>query len=126
MPRLYRRVRPKAKYERSLELISAASSRLTRTMVTKSGIMVGLGETMDEIEQTLTDLRAHDCDLAHGRPVPAPDSKHLPVERYYHPDEFAAIKEMARAAGLPSRRVADPSSVAPTTPASRPAPLALP
>lgn len=99
VPRLYRTVRPKARYERSLDLISQVK-KIDTAMITKSGIMVGLGETMDEIEETLTDLREHDCDLITVGQYLRPDEKHLPVERFYHPDEFAAIKEMGQRLGF--------------------------
>jgi lipoyl synthase len=99
VPRLYRRVRPKARYERSLELIQRVK-RLDPAMTTKSGIMVGLGETMAEIEETLGDLRAHDCDLLTVGQYLRPDDKHLPVERYYHPDEFREIRAVGERLGF--------------------------
>jgi len=99
VPRLYRPVSPKARYERSLELIQRVK-QLDADMVTKSGIMVGLGETMAEIEETLTDLREHDCDLLTVGQYLQPDRKHLSVERYYHPDEFAEIEEIAHGLGF--------------------------
>ncbi len=99
VPRLYRRVRPKAVYERSLELIRRVK-QLDPAMTTKSGIMVGLGETLSEIETTLADLRRHDCDLLTVGQYLQPDAKHLRVERYYHPDEFAAIKAIGERLGF--------------------------
>ena len=66
VPRLYPRVRPKARYERSLELIRRVKT-IDPAMTTKSGLMVGLGETFDEVVQTMADLRAHDCDLVFTR-----------------------------------------------------------
>jgi lipoic acid synthetase len=99
VPRLYQRVRPKARYERSLELIERVK-QIDPAMTTKSGLMVGLGETIDEIAQTMADLRSHDCDLLTVGQYLRPDLKHLPVERYYHPDEFARIREIGRGLGF--------------------------
>ena len=98
-PRLYRRVRPKGRYERSLELLQRVK-QIDPTMPTKSGLMVGLGETMPELEQTMADLRAHGCDLLTVGQYLRPTAKHLPVERYYHPDEFAAIAAIGRRLGF--------------------------
>jgi lipoic acid synthetase len=99
VPRLYPRVRPKARYERSLELL-ARVKRLDPTMTTKSGVMVGLGETMAEIKETMRDLRDSSCDLLTVGQYLRPDLKHLPVERYWHPEEFAEIAEYGRAIGF--------------------------
>ena len=99
VPRLYPRVRPKARYERSLELIRRVKE-IDRSMATKSGIMVGLGETMEEVKQTLLDLRAHGCELLTVGQYLRPSEKHLPIVRFWHPDEFAAVGEFARAAGF--------------------------
>ena len=99
VPRLYRHVRPRAIYERSLALLSEIK-RIDPEMTTKSGIMVGLGETMDEIEQTMTDLREHDCELLTVGQYLQPDRKHLPVLRYYHPDEYEEIREIGRRLGF--------------------------
>ncbi|MBM4415870.1 MAG: lipoyl synthase [Chloroflexi bacterium] len=99
VPRLYRRVRPKARYSRSLELL-ARVKQINPAMTTKSGVMVGLGETVEELRQMLTDLRAHDVDLVTVGQYLRPSPKHLPVERYWHPDEFAAIAEAGRALGF--------------------------
>ena len=99
VPRLYRRVRPKARYQRSLELIRRVKE-LDPEMTTKSGIMLGLGETMDEVKQVLDDLRAHDCDLLTVGQYLRPSLKHLPIERFWHPDEFAEIADYAHAIGF--------------------------
>ena len=99
VPRLYRRVRPKARYQRSLELIRRVK-QLDPEMTTKSGIMLGLGETMDEVRQVLDDLRAHDCDLLTVGQYLRPSLKHLPIERFWHPDEFAEIADYAHAIGF--------------------------
>ncbi|MFN8585920.1 MAG: lipoyl synthase [Dehalococcoidia bacterium] len=92
VPRLYRRVRPKGVYTRSLELLRRVKE-FDPAMTTKSGIMVGLGETFEEVLETMADLREHDCDLLTVGQYLRPSSKHLPVERYWHPDEFAALTE---------------------------------
>ena len=90
VPRLYRRVRPQAVYERSLELIRRAKD-LAPDMLTKSGFMVGLGETLDETLQVMRDLARHDCDIVTVGQYLQPTKQHLPVERYWHPDEFAGV-----------------------------------
>ncbi len=99
VPRLYRRVRPKGRYERSLDLIRRVK-QLEPEMTTKSGIMVGLGETVAELEQVMADLRAHGCDLLTIGQYLRPSRKHLPVERYYHPDEFERLAEVGRELGF--------------------------
>jgi lipoic acid synthetase len=99
VPRLYRTVRPKARYERSLELIRRVK-QIDPGMTTKSGVMVGLGETLEELQATMTDLRANDCDLLTVGQYLQPDQKHLPVVRYYHPDEFAEIRDIGRRLGF--------------------------
>lgn len=93
VPRLYKTVRPQAIYERSLELLQRAARA---GALTKSGIMVGLGETLAEIEQTMDDLIAVGCRmLTIGQYLP-PSKNHLPVTRFYSPDEF----EQLRSTGL--------------------------
>ena len=99
VPRLYARVRPKARYERSLELIRRVK-QIDPAMTTKSGIMVGLGETMDEVRGVLDDLREHGCDLLTVGQYLRPSLKHLPIERFWHPDEFAEIADYAHAIGF--------------------------
>jgi len=99
VPRLYRRVRPKARYERSLELLRRVKV-LDPAMPTKSGIMVGLGERFEEIEQTLADLRQHGCELLTVGQYLRPSEKYLPVVRYYEPAEFDAIATVARRLGF--------------------------
>ncbi len=99
VPRLYARVRPKARYERSLELIRRVK-QIDPEMTTKSGIMVGLGETMDEVRAVLDDLREHGCDLLTVGQYLRPSLKHLPIERFWRPDEFAEIADYAHAIGF--------------------------
>jgi lipoic acid synthetase len=98
-PRLYRRVRPQAVYERSLELIRRAKE-MAPAMLTKSGFMVGLGETLDETIQVMRDLRAHGCDIVTVGQYLQPTKQHLPVERYWHPDEFEAFRDTGRELGF--------------------------
>jgi lipoic acid synthetase len=97
--RLYHRVRPQAKYERSLELLSRAKA-LDPTMHTKSGLMVGLGETPDEMVTVMRDLRQAQCDLLTIGQYLRPSAQHLALERFYHPDEFAALKRQGAALGF--------------------------
>ncbi len=90
VPRLYRLVRPQAKYERSLEQIQRTKSYGKRT---KSGIMVGLGETKEEMFQAMDDLRAHGCDVLTIGQYLQPTPMHLAVSEFIHPDVFAMYKE---------------------------------
>jgi len=101
--RLYRRVRPQARYERSLELLARADSRRRRDdtgMRTKSGVMVGLGETIEELVRALEDLRAAGCDIATIGQYLQPHEKRLPVERYYTPEEFETLRRHGEAMGF--------------------------
>jgi lipoyl synthase len=99
VPRLYPAVRPMASYQRSLELL-AASKRLDARIMTKSGIMVGLGENRQEVIALLGDLQAVDCDLLTIGQYLAPSAKHHPVMEYIHPDIFAEYKRQALAMGF--------------------------
>jgi len=98
-PRLYARVRPKARYERSIELLRRAKE-LDGSMLTKSGLMVGLGETHDEVFEVMADLRAAGVDLLTIGQYLRPTAKHLPVERYYTPEEYEPFREKGRALGF--------------------------
>jgi lipoyl synthase len=89
VPRLYQRVRPQAKYERSLDVIRWGKDS---GMVTKSGLMLGLGETYDEVLRVMGDLRTAGCDILTLGQYLQPTRDHLPVERYVHPDEFRRLK----------------------------------
>ncbi|HAP36724.1 MAG TPA: lipoyl synthase [Bacteroidetes bacterium] len=89
VPRLYRTVRPQAHYHRSLEVLERAKSRGFNT---KTGIMLGLGETADEVIEVMADLRAVECDIFTIGQYLQPTKNHLPVERYAHPDEFKMLK----------------------------------
>ena len=89
--RLYRRVRPDADYQQSLTLLQRAADRRDREgrgMLTKSGIMVGLGETFDEVVELMHDLRAVSCDIMTIGQYLQPHARRLPVERYVTPEEF--------------------------------------
>jgi lipoic acid synthetase len=99
VPRLYRRARPKGSYERCLELLRRAKE-LDPGTITKTGIMVGLGETRAEISAVLRDLRAVDCEVLTVGQYLRPSPKHLPVARYYTPEEFAEIAAEARMLGF--------------------------
>ena len=98
-PRLYPQVRFKARYERSLELLRRAKE-LDPSMLTKSGMMVGLGETPDEIFAVMSDLRSSGVDLVTIGQYLRPSAKHLPVKRYYAPEEFAPFVEKGRELGF--------------------------
>jgi len=95
--RLYRPVRPQARYSRSLEQIKRTKSFGKRT---KSGVMVGLGETTEEILYIMDDLRAHDCDVLTIGQYLQPTPMHHPVIAYVHPDVFAMYKEEGMARGF--------------------------
>jgi lipoic acid synthetase len=99
VPRLYRRVRPKAVYAQSLELQRRAKA-LAPTLLTKSGLMVGLGETEDELLNVFADLRRQDVDILTVGQYLRPTLNHLVVERFYTPAEFARLKERAQALGF--------------------------
>ncbi|MBI4300197.1 MAG: lipoyl synthase [Chloroflexi bacterium] len=99
VPRLYLRVRPKAVYARSLELL-AEVKRLAPAMTAKSGLMVGLGETWEELLATMEDLRRVDCDLLTIGQYLRPSPKHLPIDRFYTPKEFADLGEVGHRMGF--------------------------
>jgi lipoic acid synthetase len=102
VPRLYRRVRPGARYERSLAVLEAAAGARSGQTLTKAGMMLGLGESIDEVMSVLQDLRAVGClILTIGQYLrPSMDTRHLPVERYVPPEEFADIGRAALALGF--------------------------
>ncbi|MHB0975756.1 MAG: lipoyl synthase [Candidatus Aquicultorales bacterium] len=99
VPRLYPGVRPRASYERSLNLIGAAK-RLAPTIPAKSGIMLGLGESPDEALDVFQDLRDHGCDILTVGQYLAPSPDLLPVERYYALEEFDELREAAVVMGF--------------------------
>ena len=97
--RLYREARPGANYEWSLKLLQEYKAR-NPTVKTKSGLMVGLGETKDELLRTLDDLRAHDVDMLTVGQYLQPSPAHLPIDRFVHPDEFAEYSAYAESIGF--------------------------
>jgi lipoic acid synthetase len=97
VPRLYKVVRPQAKYHRSLKLLQIAKDQ---GLVTKTGMMLGLGETEQEIDAVLDDLVAISCDILTLGQYLQPTAKHLSVERWVHPEEFAMWKERGERRGL--------------------------
>jgi lipoic acid synthetase len=97
VPRLYRTVRPQAKYPRSLELLQRAKQR---GFVTKSGVMVGLGEAWEELQQVMHDLGAVRCDILTIGQYLQPSRRHLPVRRMYTPEEFQQLRQEGLTAGF--------------------------
>ena len=99
VPRLYRTVRPQANYQQSLHVLSAAKV-IDPQAVTKTGIMVGLGETRDEVLSVMEDLRRHDVDILTIGQYLRPSPLHLPIHRYVHPDEFQEFHDAGMAMGF--------------------------
>jgi lipoyl synthase len=99
VPRLYGTVRPGADYRRSLDLIRTVKG-LDGTIVTKSGLMLGLGESADEVAATMKDLQQHGCDLLTLGQYLQPSEKHHPVARYLSPEEFTRYASMAEEMGF--------------------------
>ncbi len=99
VPRLYRKVRPGADYAHSLKLLEAFKARHPH-VPTKSGLMVGLGETLEEVEAVMADLRGVGCDMLTLGQYLQPSPHHLPVERYAPPEDFARLKERGEAMGF--------------------------
>jgi lipoic acid synthetase len=90
VPRLYLAVRPQANYERSLEVLNRAKKR---GFITKTGLMLGIGERTEEIIEVMKDLRKINCDIITLGQYLQPSKEHLPIDRYVHPDEFKMLKE---------------------------------
>lgn len=99
VPRLYKRVRGRASYQRSLDLLAHVKRRSPNT-VTKSGLMLGLGETTEELFDVLADLRDRGCDTLTLGQYLAPTLKHIPVARYVPPQEFDELAARARTLGF--------------------------
>ena len=99
VPRLYPRVRPGARYFVSLELL-ARVKKIDASLFTKSGLMVGLGETREEVGQVMDDLRAADVDFLTIGQYLQPTPKHHPIDRFWTPEEFNGLAAMARAKGF--------------------------
>ncbi len=97
VPRMYKVVRPQAKYHRSLKLLQIAKDQ---GFTTKTGMMLGIGEAVDEIDNVIDDLVSIGCDILTLGQYLQPTAKHLPVDRWVHPDEFAAWKIKGEARGL--------------------------
>lgn len=97
--RLSKKVRSLARYERSLSVLKTAKN-LNPNMKTKSGLMLGMGETLDEVKEALYDLREHNCDQLTLGQYLRPSSWHWPVERYVHPEEFFELYEFAKHLGF--------------------------
>jgi len=99
VPSLYLKVRPGSRYFASLELLKNAK-KMNKKVFTKSGIMVGLGETRDEILQVMDDLKSADVDFLTIGQYLQPSVKHFPLDRYYTPDEFKDLGDIAKAKGF--------------------------
>jgi lipoic acid synthetase len=100
VPRLYRQVRLGARYERSLEMLAYAKQSKP-SIPTKSGLMLGLGETPDEVLAVMRDLRAHHVDILTLGQYLQPSARHLPVIRFVSPDEFAEFRKEGARMGFP-------------------------
>jgi lipoic acid synthetase len=99
VPRLYTKVRPGARYFASLELLKNTKA-FNKKVFTKSGIMVGLGETKEEVIQVMDDLRSAEVDFITIGQYLQPSAKHHPLDRYYHPDEFKDFENIAKTKGF--------------------------
>jgi lipoic acid synthetase len=99
VPRLYRQARPGADYQWSLTLLQRFKAAHP-DVPTKSGLMLGLGEEIDEVEAVMRDLRAHDVDMLTLGQYLQPSRHHLPVTRFVHPDEFERLREIGEAMGF--------------------------
>lgn len=99
VPRLYRQARPGADYEWSLDLLEAYKQRQP-DVTTKSGLMLGLGETIDEVKTVMQDLKQHNVDMVTLGQYLQPSKDHLPVARFVHPDEFDSLRVYGEALGF--------------------------
>ncbi len=99
VPRLYRQVRLGARYERSLGMLAYAK-RIRPHVPAKSGLMLGLGETLDEVRQVMRDLREHNVDILTLGQYLRPSANHLPILRYVSPEEFSSLKREGMAMGF--------------------------
>ena len=97
VPRIFKRIRPAFRYERSLDVLAQGHAA---GLVTKSNLILGMGETREEISTTLRDLRGVSCDLITITQYLRPSARHHPVERWVHPDEFAELDAEARSLGF--------------------------
>ena len=99
VPRMYRQARPGADYQWSLDLLKAYKARCP-DVVTKSGLMLGLGETKEEVKGVLKDLKAHEVDMITLGQYLQPSKNHLKVERFVHPSEFDELREFGEVLGF--------------------------
>ena len=99
IPRLYKKIRPGSDYQWSLDLIKKFKAAQP-DVPTKSGIMLGLGESIDEVKDVLRDLYEHNCNMITLGQYLQPSLNHLPVDRYVHPDEFLELKEFGETLGF--------------------------
>src|SRR5690606_33788501 len=99
VPRLYLSIRPGARYYHSLRLLERVKEQ-DPVQFTKSGLMVGLGETKEEVMQVMDDMRSAGVDFITIGQYLQPTRKHAPIDRFWHPDEFKALEEIARAKGF--------------------------
>ena len=99
VPRLYRKVRPGSKYDRSMYVLQTAK-QINRAIPTKSGLMLGLGETEEEVKEVLHDLRKIDCDFLTLGQYLRPSREQLPVKRYVTPEEFDELGKYAWSLGF--------------------------
>ena len=99
VPRLYRQVRPGARYEQSLNLLRSVGE-IDPTVTAKSGMMMGLGEDRSEVLATMRDLHDHDCRILTLGQYLRPTVNHLPIARYYPPEEFAELKREGERMGF--------------------------
>jgi len=99
VPRLYRQARPGADYKWSLELLQRYKERVPSVM-SKSGLMLGIGETKEEVMEVMRDLKAHNVDMVTLGQYLQPSKKHLAVSRFVHPDEFEELREYGEALGF--------------------------
>jgi len=95
VPRLFKKVQPQDNYAWAKATLSNAKA-LDPEVLTKSGLMVGLGETLDELKETMADIRSWGVDILTVGQYLQPSKRHLPIERYYTPDEFRELREFAR------------------------------
>lgn len=100
VPRLYRLARPGGRYDRALQLLANARTMGGKSQLTKSGIILGMGEEWDEVKQSMKDLRRSDVDILTLGQYLRPSDSHLPVVRYYTPDEFAELHDFGRKIGF--------------------------
>jgi lipoic acid synthetase len=99
VPRLYKKARPGSDYQWSLEILRQFKKEHPE-VPSKSGLMLGLGETLDEVEQVMRDMRMHDVQMLTLGQYLQPSKHHLPVERFVHPEEFEQLRELGESLGF--------------------------